>query len=96
MERYTSGLYLNGSSIENAIAGGMARQAMPAGSGAKQEQQPQQEQVKLQPSLSCRSEQGQCGAGSFDEVISSWNAPLCGVWKDEEFTFAKQSSGRIR
>jgi hypothetical protein len=67
---------LKGSIIENEVAGGVMRQEMPVGSGAKKEQQEQQEQLKLQPSEPCRSVQGQCETGSLGEAISSRDVPV--------------------
>lgn len=87
---------MKGSSIENDIAGGMVRQATPVGSGAKNEQQEQQEQVEVQPSVPCRSEQGQCEAGWFGAAISNRAEPLCREGGNGGSRFAKVSSGRSR
>ena len=94
MGRYTSGKRLRGSLMENEAASAMARRVMTAGRGTTKEQQ--QEQLELQLSVSCRSEQGQCGAGTCREAIPARELPLRGELEKGGSRFAKLSSGRNR
>jgi len=80
--------------MENEAAGAMARRVMTAGRGTTKELQ--QEQLELQQSVACRSEQGRCGMGSRREEIAARELPFWSVAGKGGSRFAKLSSGRNR